>query len=44
MIFYEAMPEVMASMRYDAEFVFVDDGSWDATLSVLKQLHEQASG
>lgn len=40
-LFYETMSEVMAGMRHDAEFVFVDDGSTDATLSILKRLHEK---
>ena len=40
-LFYETMSEVMAGMRHDVEFVFVDDGSTDATLSILKRLHEK---
>lgn len=38
-LFYEAMEKVRRQMDEDFEYLFVDDGSKDNTLNVLRQLH-----
>ena len=43
-LYYEAMLPVLEQLRAqgaEAEFVFVDDGSKDGTLQVMRQLHEK---
>lgn len=43
-LYYEAMLPVLETLRAqgaDADFVFVDDGSKDGTLRVLRDLHEK---
>lgn len=40
-IFYSETIEVMKQMDYDYEFIFVNDGSTDKTLSVMKELATQ---
>ena len=37
-IFYEESTKVLAGMNCEYEFLFVNDGSKDATLSILKGL------
>lgn len=39
--FYEAMEKVRVSMQEDFEYLFVNDGSKDRTLSVLRELANQ---
>ena len=40
-IYYKEMCEVMKQMKeVEMELLFVDDGSIDGTLSVMKDLHE----
>ena len=40
-IFYEESTKVLAGMDCEYEFLFVNDGSKDATLSILKDLAER---
>ena len=40
-IFYEESTKVLAGMKCEYEFLFVNDGSKDATLSILKGLAEK---
>ena len=40
-IFYEESTKVLAGMNCEYEFLFVNDGSKDATLSILKGLAEK---
>ena len=37
-LFYEKTGEVVAQMPIETEFVFVDDGSTDGTLRILREL------
>lgn len=41
LIFYEESTKVLAGMDCEYEFLFVNDGSKDATLSILKDLAER---
>ncbi len=41
-VYYEEMSRVMEQMReVDFELLFVDDGSSDRTLGIMKSLHEK---
>lgn len=40
-IFYEESTKVLAGMDCEYEFLFVNDGSKDATLSILKDLQKE---
>ena len=40
-LFYEKVGEVLSSLPAEAEFVFVDDGSKDGTLPILRSLAEK---
>lgn len=40
-LFYRTVAAIMKSEPYDLEFLFIDDGSSDATLAILHQLHEK---
>ena len=40
-LFYEKVGEVLSSLPAEAEFVFVDDGSKDGTLPILRYLAEK---
>lgn len=43
-VFYEEITKVAKTMDYvDFEFIFIDDGSKDKTLSIAKSLHEKDS-
>ena len=42
-IFYEESTKVLAGMNCEYEFLFVNDGSKDATLSILKGLAKKIS-
>lgn len=37
-IFYREVKGIMESLNYEYELVFIDDGSSDHTLSILKEL------
>lgn len=37
--FYQRLSQSVAGLRYDMKFIFVDDGSSDGTLDILKNLH-----
>ncbi|WP_300282843.1 glycosyltransferase family 2 protein, partial [Peptacetobacter sp.] len=37
-IFYNAMNEILINMNYEFKFIFIDDGSKDTTLNILKNL------
>lgn len=38
-LFYEAMETIRVQIPYDFEYLFINDGSTDTTLEVLRQLH-----
>ncbi len=40
-IFYEKTNEVLAALPLEAEYIFVDDGSSDRSLSLMRELHEK---
>ncbi len=42
-LFYDAVSNVMNSINYDYELLFIDDGSKDRTLSILKELSQKDS-
>lgn len=42
-LFYDAVSNVMNSINYDYELLFIDDGSKDRTLSILKDLSQKDS-
>lgn len=44
-IYYKEMSQIMKAMGQDADFelIFVDDGSTDGTLTIMKDLHEKDS-
>ena len=37
-VFYKALTDVLSRLTYDYEIIFIDDGSKDATLSVIKAI------
>ena len=39
-VFYNTVQETLKPLAMDKEYIFVDDGSKDATLAILKKLHE----
>ncbi len=41
-IFYHTVQETLKPLKMDIEYIFVDDGSKDGTLSKLKNLHKAA--
>ena len=40
-VFYQKITEVLRNMNYDYELIWIDDGSKDNTLSVMKLLAEK---
>lgn len=40
-LFYQEIKEVSKTLNYNFEYIFVDDGSSDNTLNILKDLHEK---
>lgn len=40
-LFYQAVEDVRRKLSYDFEYIFVNDGSRDRTLEVLRELHHQ---
>lgn len=40
-VFYQRVTSLMESEPYELEFIFVDDGSSDGTITAIRQLHEQ---
>lgn len=40
-IFYQEMEKIKAGLSYHFEYIFVNDGSKDDTLAVIKDLHEK---
>jgi polyisoprenyl-phosphate glycosyltransferase len=41
LVFYDAVKKVMADLPYDFEFCFVNDGSQDNTLAIIRSLAQQ---
>ena len=43
-LYYDATVEVLNEMNMDHEFIFVNDGSRDRTLEIMKELHDAHPG